>query len=75
MEATVLQDPELGEVSWKVVDEYYKNMSSQDENVRKHANKWLIAFYESPHSKKIAEELLAYGDDVNQFLGAQIIYK
>jgi hypothetical protein len=73
MEATVFQDPELGEVSWKVVDSYYKGMSAPDEQTRRLANKWLNAFYQSEHSGKIANDLLEYGDQVNQLLAISIL--
>lgn len=73
METTVFQDPELGEVSWKVVDSYYKGMSSPDEQTRKQANKWLNAFYHSEHSNQIANDLLEYGDPANQLLAISIV--
>lgn len=73
METTVIWDSELGEVSWKAVDQFYKNMSSQDAATRQQANQWLIKFYASDHSDKIATELLEFGDPANQLLGISLI--
>jgi hypothetical protein len=73
MKTTVFQDPELGEVSWKIVDSYYKGMSSPDEQTRKLANKWLNAFYHSEHAGQIANDLLEYGDQANQLLAISIL--
>ena len=69
----MIQDTELGEITWKSVDKYYKNMSSQDTVERREANQWLIKFYASEHSDKIASELLEFGDQPNQLLAISII--
>ena len=48
-------------------------MSSQNEVLRREANQWLIKFYSSEHSDKIASELLEFGDQANQLLAISII--
>lgn len=51
METKVYHDPELGDVSWEIVYQTYENLSNPSEDIRRHANKWLVKFYESEHSK------------------------